>query len=60
MSLKNLIKQGQVEFKLRLNLFSSDGPGILELILANGSTVSVCLTGRHVKVLLIYNKALLV
>jgi len=59
MSLKNLVvKQAQVNVKFRLYLLACAGPGILVIILPNGSSVTVSLACRYVKILLIYNKAL--
>lgn len=60
MSLQNFIDEhGQFEVKLRLFVLRRrNGSGILELILANGLSVSVYLAGRHIKILLIYNEAL--
>ena len=59
MSLKKLlVKQSQVDVKFRLYLIAINGSGILEVIPADGSPVSIFLEARYIKILLIYNKAL--
>jgi hypothetical protein len=53
------IAYGQVEVKLRLYILSKDGAGILEIIQADEKNVPVYLKSRHVKLLIIHNKALI-
>jgi hypothetical protein len=46
-------------YNLRLYILSVDGAGILELKLNDGKIVPIYLKGRHIKVLIMYNKTLL-
>jgi hypothetical protein len=60
MSLNKMgIACGQVEVKLRLYILSKEGAGILEIILTDETNISIYLKGRHIKLLIIHNKALI-